>query len=220
MLKRHDLVQTPHEGDTEDGIGEATTHQRYAEHLDTQSTVEQDIVSTHIEGEEHQSEGNEFIHVPTHQFQPPQADQTTSKDARKRPLGQGLCGQVVIVHHLLIIDHLQYMLAGKQGLHHADEKDNRHHIGITPHGWLIERVGMEEHALQADGKGDDRRAADQAKLGRVPPVEPVAITEQPSRLKKQRHPEHTTQPVDATQGHYLGHRVDWTGKCRLDQKHQ
>ena len=50
MLKRHHLVQTPHEGDTEDGIGESTTHQRYAEHLDIQPTVEQDIVSTHIEG--------------------------------------------------------------------------------------------------------------------------------------------------------------------------
>ena len=191
-------MKTPHEGYTEDGIGKAATHQGHMKHANAQAATQQDIVSTHIEREKHQPEGYEFIHVPTHQFQPPQADQTASKDARKRPLGQGLCGQVVIVHHLLVIDHLQHMLAGKQGLHHADEKDNRHHIGITPHGWLIERMGMEEHALQADGEGDDRRAADQAKLGRVPPVEPVAIAEQPSRLKKQCHPEHTTQPVDTT----------------------
>lgn len=51
MFERHDGMQTPHEGYTQHSIAEATPHQRYAQLLDVDIGIYQEIETASIETE-------------------------------------------------------------------------------------------------------------------------------------------------------------------------
>ena len=79
---------------------------------------------------------------------------------------------------------------------------------------------MVPHTVQADGQGDERGAANEAQMGRMPPVEPVAIVEHIGHLQAQHGPKQRAEPVDAFERHYLGHGVERTGEQALHGEHE
>ena len=95
---------------------------------------------------------------------------------------ESFVSEVGIVHHFLIIYHFKHMLARKQSLHHANKQNHRHHIVVFPHGRLDIWLGVLTHTNEAQGKGNQHGACHQSELARMPPVEPVAIVEQPRHL--------------------------------------
>ena len=91
---------------------------------------------------------------------------------------------------------------------HGGEQYHGHHIVIGPHGGFDVGLGMVHHALQTYGERDEHSARDEAEVGRVPPVEPVAIIEQPSHLQPQHTPQQRSHPVDALERNDLRHGME------------
>ena len=111
MKDRHDGMQTPHEGYTQHSIAEATPHQRYAQLLDVDIGIYQEIETASIDAESKERKGYEFVYIPAHEPKPAKREQATSPYTNERPLVESLVGVVGIVHHLFIVYHLEHMLA-------------------------------------------------------------------------------------------------------------
>ena len=201
-------MQTPHKRDAQNGVAESAPEDWYAQLFDADVGVDEHVESAGIDAERHQRQRYQLVHIPSHQLEPAYREQTSCHNARQRPLVERLVGMVGVVHHLLVVHHFEHMLAREKRLHHSDEQYDGHHIVIGPHGRFDVRLGMVHHALQTHGECDEHCAHDKAEVGRMPPVEPVAIVEQPCHLQPQRTPQQRTHPVDALERNNLRHGVE------------
>ena len=216
VLERHDGMQTPHKRNAQNGVAESAPEDWYAQLFDADVRVDEHVESAGIDAERHQRQRYQLVDAPPHQLEPAYR---ACHDARQRPLVERLAGMVDVVHHFLVVHHFEHMLAREERLHHSDEQYHGHHIVIGPHGWFDVGLGMVHHALQTYGERDEHSARDKSEVGRVPPVEPVAIVEQPSHLQPQHTPQQRTHPVDALERNDLRHGMEGACQQSLHKQH-